>query len=43
MQDEKDKLFKNFKSQKLQVPKFFLEAREANLGLILHWKILFIV
>lgn len=34
MQDEKDKLFENFKSQKLQFPKFFLEAREVNLGLI---------
>jgi transposase InsO family protein len=34
MQTAKDKLFENFKGQKLQFPRFFLEAREANLGLI---------
>jgi len=34
MQLAKDKLFESFKGQKLQFPRFFLEAREANLGLI---------
>lgn len=34
MQNAKDKLFEIFKGQKLQFPRFFLEAREANLGLI---------
>lgn len=34
MQDAKDKLFSSFNSQKLQFPKFFLEARETHLGLI---------